>query len=211
MRTLLLGRGQIPSPLRRHRHPPEATLDAMTKPIRLGLAAVFAALSGLTGCHSGPHSTPSASPTGLSEAQILTVLQDYTQCMHDHGVPSFEQPRYDNGRVHGGGAPPGVSDDQMKAAGDACDAIARRLPDTAWGRQELTAAQIDKLRQWSACLRQHGIPDWPDPDSRGRFPVVGTPLENALKGSKDQGDTAHQALDACKQYSDGGALRMTTP
>lgn len=179
----------------------------MTRCIRIGAAAVVVAiLTGLAGCRGGSPAAPSASASELAEDQVVEVLQQYTQCMHDHGVPGFRQPKVVDGKIQAGGAPGDVSAEALKAATDACDSIAKRLPASMWGRQDPPAAELDKLRQWAACVRQHGFPDWPDPDSRGRFAVMGTPMQDALKG-----DGGRDVIDACRQYSDGGAIRMTSP
>jgi hypothetical protein len=180
----------------------------MTRCIRLGaVALVVAALTGLAGCHGKSSAAPSATASGLSEAQIVVILQEYTQCMRDHGIPGFQQPKLVNGKIQGGGAPGDLDKDTVGAAEKACEPIATRLPDTIWGSQpDPTAAELAKLRQWAACLRQHGFPDWPDPDSRGRFAVIGTGMETALRG-----DGGKDARDACRQYNDGHQIRMTSP
>jgi hypothetical protein len=188
-----------------------ARLDGMTRCIRLGaVALVVAVLTGLAGCHGKSPAAPSAAASGLNEAQIVAILQEYTQCMRDHGIPGFQQPKLVNGKIQGGGAPGDLDKDTVGAAEKACKPIADRLPDSMWGSQnngqDPTAAELDKLRQWAACLRQHGLPDWPDPDSRGRFAVGGTPMDNALKS-----DSGKDARDACRQYNDGGQIGVTSP
>jgi hypothetical protein len=186
-----------------------ARLDGMTRCIRLGAAAlVVAVLTGLAGCHGKPSAAASAAASGLNEAQIVAILQEYTQCMRDHGIPGFQQPKLVNGKIQGGGAPGSLDKDTMGAAEAACKPISDRLPDTMWGSQgqDPTAAELAQLRQWAACLRQHGFPDWPDPDSRGRFAIIGTGMEIALRG-----DGGKDARDACRQYNDGRQIRLTSP
>ncbi|MEV4755933.1 hypothetical protein AB0J86_12575 [Micromonospora sp. NPDC049559] len=179
----------------------------MTRCIRLGVAAVVvAALAGLTGCRAeSPAATPSPAASGLGEAQIVAILEEHAQCVRDHGVAGFQPPRLADGRIQGKGeAPAGADQEAVMAALDACDAIARRLPQSLWRKPDPTAADLDKLRQLAACLRQHGFPDWPDPDARGRFAIRGTPMEQAVKG-----DSGRDAFDACRQYEVG--FGMTEP
>jgi hypothetical protein len=60
-----------------------------------------------------------------------------------------------------------------------------------------SAADLAKLREFAQCIREHGIPEWPDPKADGSFPVVGTPLEH--EGRSERFMTA---LDACKNIYD---------
>jgi hypothetical protein len=184
------------------------------------VALVVAALTGLAGCHSKPSAAPSAAASALSEAQIVAILQEYTQCMRDHGVPSFQQPKLVNGKVKWDKSPAGVDLDTLDAAVEACRPIAKKLPDSLTGRpQDPTAAELDKLRQFAACMRQHGYPDFPDPDSRGRFAIEGTPMERAV-GGKGGGNRPSEpgeapppdpAIQPCMQHIQGLDLRMTAP
>jgi hypothetical protein len=181
----------------------------MTRRIRLGVAAVaVAALTGLAGCHGESPTTPSAAASGLGEDQLAAILQEYTQCIRDHGIAGFRSPKLVDGRIQGRGqAPAGVDEATLRAALEACEPIAQRVPDGMWGRPEdPTAAQLEQLRQLAACLRQHGFPDWPDPDTRGRFAITGTPMEQAVKG-----DSGRDAFAARRQYNDGDPIRMTEP
>jgi hypothetical protein len=47
-------------------------------------------------------------------------------------------------------------------------------------------------------MREHGIPEFPDPKADGTFPIIGTPLENA-----GNSEAARSAMDACKVIYDG--------
>ncbi|MFC6023571.1 hypothetical protein ACFP2T_46380 [Plantactinospora solaniradicis] len=179
----------------------------MTKSIRLGVATGFvAALTGLAGCQAeSPDAAPPATTAGLGEARITTILEEHAQCVRDHGIAGFQPPRLVDGRIHGKGeAPAGVDEEAMMAALDACESIARQLPESLWRKPDPTAEDLEKLRQLAACLRQHGFPDWPDPDSRGRFAIRGTPMEQAAKG-----DSGRDAFDACSRYETG--FGMTEP
>jgi hypothetical protein len=178
----------------------------MTRCTRLGAGAlVLATLTGLAGCHGNSSAAPSPSASGLTEAQIVAILQEYTQCMHDHGVPTFEQPTLVNGQVEWKKNVTGVDLDTMDAATEACRPIAQRLPDNLTAAHRVpTAAELEKLRQFAACMRRNGYPDWPDPDNGGRFAVIGTPMEPVLQKGAD-------LPDACEQYLDGVRVGMTTP
>jgi hypothetical protein len=192
----------------------------MTRCIRLGaVALVVAALTVLAGCHGKSPAAPSATASGPNEAQIVAILQEYTQCMRDHSIPSFQQPKLVNGKIQWDKSPAGVDLDTLDAAVEACKPIAKKLPDGISGRQkDPTAAELDKLRQFAMCMRQHGFPDFPDPDSRGRFAIEGTPMERAVGGKggnrpSEPGEAPppDPAIQPCMQHIEGMDLRVKAP
>jgi hypothetical protein len=159
-------------------------------------------LAALTACdRNGGTADPSSA--AMTDDQIMAIANELTQCMRDHGVTGFPASPWvvENGKLSGGGSPAdaGVDRATVEAADQACDPIRNRLPEGVWADgPRVTAEDLEKMGRFSECLRQHGIPDWPDPDSRGVFPIEGTPLETALK--TDQGQDARRA---CQHHYDG--------
>jgi hypothetical protein len=95
---------------------------------------------------------------------------------------------------------PRASKEDQNAVQDACVSILQRLPASMQHQnRNPTAEELAKLRQFSQCMRQHGVPDWPDPRSDGTFPIVGTPL--AAEGKSQRILDGRQA---CDQYFSGG-------
>jgi hypothetical protein len=84
----------------------------------------------------------------------------FSQCMRSHGVPNFPDPNARGDLTIGpsSGIDPGSA--KFQAAQQACQRV---LPN---GGQP-TPQQLAKARQgalaFSACMRSHGIPDFPDP------------------------------------------------
>jgi hypothetical protein len=91
----------------------------------------------------------------------------YAHCMRSHGVPSFPDPD-SQGRFTN--LPSGVSDAGTKQASlsaqDACRHLAPSGAGVA-GSDQLSPAQQHQLLQYAACMRAHGIPNFPDPTSAG--------------------------------------------
>jgi hypothetical protein len=52
-----------------------------------------------------------------------------------------------------------------------------------------SAADLHALLRVAACIRRHGFPDWPDPNSRGEFHISSTAGGPAAK--------FHAAISAC--------------
>lgn len=79
-----------------------------------------------------------------------------------------------------------------------CGHILSRLPASAL-RQPVTPAMLRTERLLAACLRQHGLPQWPDPRTDGTFPLSGTPYATMGKSA-----LYLQAMNACRQYVTNG-------
>jgi hypothetical protein len=166
-------------------------------------ALLLAAGLTLAGCGTTrAHAAASPSPS-VGNAQILTIGRQYSQCVRDHGVTGFPDPTMPDGQMEWPTAPGGQEPKQMlqdnPQADQACRTILDRLPASAQRGQAVTAADLQKLRQFAQCLRQNGMPDWPDPKPDGSFPIVGTPL--AAEGKSPR---MVAAMQACQQYWDKG-------
>jgi hypothetical protein len=53
----------------------------------------------------------------------------------------------------------------------ACRAIANRIPADYTETTAVSATDYHKLLALARCIRAHGIPDWPDPNALGEFPI----------------------------------------
>jgi hypothetical protein len=186
------------------------------------MASVAAAL-GLAACSSTaspavPHlaaatttSTTAAPPTGGtkggpgSSAADMAKMEAYAVCMRSHGVAAFPDPTPGpNGQ--GGGfqirsGPGGGLDPNsptFQAAQHACQSL---LPNGGVAKP-LTAAQQQAFLAWAACIRAHGVPNFPDPQfgSGGTVRIqVGTG-----QGPDPNSTQFAAAQQACKSKLPGG-------
>ncbi len=123
----------------------------------------------------GSSSSSSASAGGGTQAGGLLA---YAACMRSHGVPGFPDP------TSGGAIPKGgvvsalraVSNSQAEAAQNACSHL---LPAggslSGHPRATVTAQQQQYYLSAAACMRSHGITDFPDPsfsDGQVEFPML---------------------------------------
>jgi hypothetical protein len=197
---------------RSHRTPNHGTPDhraaAPRRRIAAGLGVGIAGfLTGvlifflLVGCSSPGSGTGTGTGTGVSQAgsarqQALTIWLDYARCVRAHGAPNFPDPVVDaQGR---GSIPSGPGATQVKAESQrmlsACGPILSRLPASARQNPPVTPAELQQFRLYARCIRQHGIPGFPDPRPDGTFPLTGT------QKAQLNGPAAH----ACNQYTSGG-------
>jgi hypothetical protein len=125
-----------------------------------GLGLVLAL--GLAGCGGGGNDEFAAN--GGPDAKEASVK--FAQCMRDNGIPNFPDPEVDDsGHLHID-LPRGVSDSARKAAQAKCE---KYLPGAPAGAAD--QEQIEAMRKHSQCMRENGIPGWPDPEDDGKLNV----------------------------------------
>jgi hypothetical protein len=146
-------------------------------------AALLGVLVLVTACGS------SSSDQTASAADQRRALQ-FAQCMRDNGVPNFPDPDPD-GRFRGPSHEQ-QNDPKFQAAQEACRDLA------PGGEHENTGdpAFVEQMRQFSQCMRDNGVPDFPDPDPDGRL---------RGQGHEQQNDpTFRAAMETCRQKLPGG-------
>jgi hypothetical protein len=113
---------------------------------------------------AGRSATPS--PTSTLTVDQQAVL--WARCYRSHGVPMQDPQRLPGGRtrIGGGDYERTVSRDVLARADEACASLRPRLP-AGEANAKLSAARAE-----SACVRKHGVPDYPDPDSSGALPEL---------------------------------------
>jgi hypothetical protein len=129
---------------------------------------------GVAGSGTAPSTTAAASAgqTTINQASFMTKLLAYTDCMRSHGIADFPDPTAGPGGQGGGfsiSAGPGSNLDpnnpQFEAASRACHVLlpyGGTLPPP-------TAKELAEYTKFAACIRQHGFPNFPDPNSQGVF------------------------------------------
>jgi len=151
-------------------------------------------LAGLSGCSALGRSQAAATTT--TQPDRVAIWREVIQCMRTHGMPNLPDPQFDrDGEPHFPGGDPG---DPPESARQACEPIYNRLPPSARGEQERERAPADipALLRFARCMREHGMPDWPDPKADGTFPFAGSPLEREGKSLRFL-----RAARACKQLN----------
>lgn len=143
------------------------------------------------GCSDGP---PASSSSGTGQTPYLRALA-YTRCMRAHGDPGFPVPNSQGLFPHPAGT-------QYQPASRACRDL---LPS-----QRLTAAQkqehVKQALKFSACMRSHGITDFPDPTIVQGGTAVGL---NPPRGMDQNSPQFHIAVHACRQFEPGMAGLLT--
>jgi hypothetical protein len=146
-------------------------------------AATLAAALVLAAC--GSSSSNEAASSGEQEQALA-----FARCMRENGVPDFPDPDAD-GRFRDVGHEQ-QDDPSFRAAQEACRELA------PGGEHENTGdpAFVEQMRDFSQCMRDNGLPDFPDPDPDGR-------LRGA--GHEQQDDPTYRAaMETCRDKLPGG-------
>lgn len=123
--------------------------------------------------------TAQQAPTDREDAALA-----YAQCMRDNGYAEFPDPTPDGGmrfQITPDSAP------RFEKAAAAC----RHLAPEGMRDDDISPEQLEALVNLSQCVRDNGIPAFPDPGPKGNFD-----LSNAGIGPGDPGLEA--AMDVCR-------------
>lgn len=154
------------------------------------------------GCGSNSSSTSSSSGSGgpQSQAQIQEENQElvrFADCMRSHGVSDFPDPT----NPHAFKQAMDPTTEQSPAFGSAMTACQHLLPGGGSHSQTTppTPAQTAALLAFARCLRSHGFPRFPDPDSTGNV----THQMIAAAGINLQQPAVLRAGDTCTSVTHG--------
>ncbi|HZM78298.1 MAG TPA: hypothetical protein VFC19_21450 [Candidatus Limnocylindrales bacterium] len=137
---------------------------------RLILAVTVLAAGGCTG--GSPAGDQRAEPAATASADPARVWRELVACARAHGQANMPDPVVEPG---GGATFPQAPGFNAKSAIEAvradCGAILDRLPPGAnpLAMQQVTHQQLDLYRQYSQCMRDNGIADFPDPNAEGSW------------------------------------------
>ena len=136
--------------------------------------------------------------TSAATAQAPADREDtalaYAQCMRDNGFTEFDDPTPDGDlriQVTPESAP------RFQAAGEAC----RDLAPEGFRDEGVTPEDLDALLKLSQCVRENGVPDFPDPNADGGYDLSGVST-----GPNDP--RIEVAMDACSDLRQGAGRIM---
>ncbi|WP_369217827.1 hypothetical protein [Streptomyces flavofungini] len=166
------------------------------------LLAVSALLTGtlLTACSDG---SPSAS-SSKSSAPADRALA-YSECMRKNGVSKFPDPQPDGGGIRlspDDGVDP--NSQTFKDAAKKCQDLAPQGQGPGGGSGGGGTLDSAKVASWAKCVRENGVPKFPDPE------VNGSNMTIDIAGSGvDPGDPKfREAMQKCQSKYPGGAVQF---
>jgi len=166
----------------------------------LGTTSTTAAGATATGSGGGQAQTSGGSGGGASLAIAGGKAADMTKfasCMRSHGVPNFPDPSAQGGISITPSMGIDPSSPQFQSAQGACQKLMPRgqAPSPAQQAQMQTQAL-----KFSACMRSHGLPNFPDPTFSG----CGVSLKiNSSSGIEPNSPQFQAAQKACQKNLPG--------
>jgi hypothetical protein len=160
--------------------------------LAVGVLAIGIAVGGCGQDGEGPGvATAARAPAAGSAAGVADAdeaAQRYGDCLRDAGVTMIEE-------VEG---PPRVDKERtpittLTAAAEKC----RQLAPVTDAPAKLSAQDLEKRRRQAACLREHGVPEYPDPDPDTGEPAMTDTLAQQLKTNP----RFSAAMEACRGSS----------
>ncbi|MBG0564078.1 hypothetical protein [Actinoplanes aureus] len=170
------------------------------------LVALLAAGAGGAGCDSAGSPSAAANPSASASAsrqQALAVAQEWVQCLRGKGFTRMPDPQLSSeGYIS---YPPERGFEWKSELAkypkiiEACESIQERIPASAQRpRQQVSAEDLRKLAEYAKCFREHGFPDFPDPNAQGEFDLRGTSLSDGRPSAK-----RNAADEACRHIWSG--------
>lgn len=133
------------------------------------------------------------SPTAVDNAE---QGRKFAQCMRDHGI-QMEDPEVGEGgefkvSIGGpaGGKEGGGEMDKSKVD-KAMEACKQYMPNGGEPRK-MDPEQLEQARKMAACMRENGVPNFPDPSEDGGIRIDGNTI-----GDKD---ALEKAMEKCRQF-----------
>lgn len=164
---------------------------------RAGIVLCLLLALGVAGCGGGGTdgvATAGGQATGRAKPGAVGEQENalkFSQCMRDNGVPNFPDPKV----VDGGGIdlslPEGIAKEKVDAAQEKCKWY---LPN---GGEPVKADPklVERLREFSRCMRENGFPNFPDPTDQG------LQIENDKLGITGPDDPRFNAAQkTCEKY-----------
>jgi hypothetical protein len=149
-----------------------------------------------------PTATASSAPAAQNDKDAQLK---FSQCMREQGITWFPDPK-----PGGGGmqiqVPQGTDKTKMDAAMAAC----KKYMPNGGEPPKPDAATLEQMRQMSKCMRENGVPNFPDPNPNGQMQLDA----NKLGGVGPGNATFDAAQKKCEKYAPkgpaGGGPRQNT-
>jgi hypothetical protein len=134
-------------------------------PALLAAGAMLAAGIALAACGPSASGAAGSPPAAAGSRTPDDATMAIVNCYRAHGDPAFPDPVYDpsDGRWHFAASP----GDAPYSTRQAC----QHLFPSGNASPPVPQAQFQALVRLAECFRQHGVPNWPDPDPDGSFPL----------------------------------------
>jgi hypothetical protein len=156
--------------------------------------------------HASKTSTTSSTPagsTGGGESSPGSQAIAYSACIRSHGVANFPDPKistHGNGVSVAIGVTPAITGNpHFKSAQQICNKLLPGGGPGSGSNHQITLQEQSRYLKAAACIRSHGIPNFPDPTFSGGGVHI------ADQGLNESSPTFKAAVQSCESLIPGGA------
>jgi hypothetical protein len=181
-------------------------------PLTAALAALGVLVAGCGGnspsggvASLGSHTSTTSSTAGSSdggESSPGSQAVAYSACMRAQGVPNFPDPKISTDgnsvKVAIGVTPAITGNPHFKSAQQTCNKLLPGGGPGAGPNRQMSPAEQSQYLKAAACIRSHGVPNFPDPTFSGG----GVHIEH--QGLNESSPAFKAAVQACESLIPGG-------
>ena len=155
------------------------------------------ALISLAGCSNAPAETGTGSSGGNSTASIHEKAVKFAGCMRANGISAFPDPDA-SGKLTVDAVANRSSVDTSSAAWKQAIGACKDLEPPGFTGGKVTPSQRTARLRFAQCIRDNGVPDFPDPTPNG--PLVDT---NRIPSANRPGGMTilHAAMQKCRDFA----------
>src|SRR5579864_6919911 len=151
----------------------------------------------LAGCGNSSANTGAIGNNGATSIHEKAVI--FAECMRANGVSGFPDPSA-SGSFTIDEVVNGSSLDPNSAAFKAAIGTCKHLEPPGFTGAKVTPQQRSARLQFAQCMRDNGVPDFPDPTPNG--PLIDTNRIPSLAGKDPRSDPAlNAAMHACRNFA----------
>ena len=162
----------------------------MSRTLRpLAIPAAIAMVVLISACGSN---APATTGSGSSSAANVAQAVKFSQCMRANGVSKFPDPDA-SGALTIDGVVNGSSLDPNSATFQQALSACRDLEPPGFMGHTRSAQQQDAALKFAQCMRDNGVPDFPDPTANG--PLIDTSRIPSMAGKSPRSDPGFSAAN----------------
>jgi hypothetical protein len=141
---------------------------------------------------------PAASDAPQNDGDTSDQMRRFAQCMRDNGIDMPDPQTDGEGRVlfggPGAGEEGGTPPDREKF--DAAQQACKQYLPNGGEPPKMDPADVEKVRAYARCMRENGVPDFPDPQPDGGLRIEAGPNT----GIDPRGEAFQASEKKCEQY-----------
>jgi len=147
---------------------------------------------------------PAATGSDSGAAAHVAQAVKFSQCMRANGVPNFPDPDA-SGSLTLDGVVNGSSLDPNSATFQQALSACKNLEPAGFMGNTRTAQQQDAALKFAQCMRDNGVPDFPDPTADG--PLIDTTRIPSMAGKNPRSDPGFNAAQQkCRGFASAAGV-----